>query len=346
MWKLQKQEAPLKYPSKMAFNFWQAQKRARSWTLVYLVLFVAITAAVAFFIEWAMRELAADAYHPDVPLLALFYLGITFLVAGGQYMVYKQFGGSYVAQSVGAVQVKPGSGDLRAQQLLNIVDEIAIASSLPSPPVYILRTPQINAFAAGLTKDNAAITITEGALKLLNRDEVQGVIAHEFGHIYNGDMKISMRLAAMVLGFFWVMYLGARLLQNTRYIQTGDDDRRGGNPIALMALLLVCAGTFTWFAGSILKACVSRQREYLADACAVQFTRNPEGISNALRKIATADQPNEMPQAGSAYSHMYFDDRGALSSIFATHPPIWKRIAAIEGRDYLPEEWKKDLPKM
>ena len=330
----------------MAFNFWEAQRRARSQTTLYLLIFVALTIGVALFIEWAMRELAGDVYAPDLPYLGLFYLGITFLVAGSQYLIYRTFGGSYVAESVGAVRVKSAANDLRNQQLLNIVDEIAIASSLPSPPVYILRTPQINAFAAGLTKDNAAITISEGALRLLNRDELQGVIAHEFGHIYNGDMKISMRLAAMILGFFWVMYLGSRLLESTRYIQTGDDDRRGGNPIALMALLLVCAGTFTWFAGSILKACVSRQREYLADACAVQFTRNPEGIGNALRKIAKEAQINEMPQSGSAYSHMYFDDRGGFSSIFATHPPIWKRIAAIEGRDYLPEEWKKDLPNM
>lgn len=329
----------------MAFNFWEAQKRARSQTTLYLLIFIALTIGVAFLIEWAMRALAGDAYQPDLPYLALFYLGITFLVAGMQYLLYRTYGGSYVAESVGAVRVKP-SGELYNQQLLNIVDEIAIASSLPSPPIYILRTPQINAFAAGLTKDNAAITITEGALRLLNRDELQGVIAHEFGHIYNGDMKISMRLAAMILGFFWVMYMGSRLLESTRFIQTGDDDRRGGNPIALMALLLVCAGTFTWFVGSILKASVSRQREYLADACAVQFTRNPEGIGNALRKIAREGQTNEMPQSGSAYSHMYFDDRGGLSSIFATHPPIWKRIAAIEGREYLPDEWKKDLPKM
>jgi len=136
------------------------------------------------------------------------------------------------------------------------------------------------------------------------------------------------------------------LLNSTRFMRSGDEDRRGGNPIALMALLLMGAGIFTWLFGTILKACVSRQREYLADACAVQFTRNPDGIGNALRKIAHEAQVNEMPQAGSAYSHMYFDDRGGLSSIFATHPPIAKRIAAIEGREYLPDEWKKDLPKM
>ena len=329
----------------MAFNFWEAQKRARSQTTLYILIFVLLTIGVAILIEWAMRYFAEGSYQPDLPYLGLFYLGITFLVAGFQYLLYRTLGGSYVAESVGAHHIKSGQGDLRTQQLLNIVDEVAIASSLPVPPVYILKTPQINAFAAGITKDNAAITITEGALRLLNRDELQGVIAHEFGHIYNGDMKISMRLAAMILGFFWVMYLGTRLLQSTRYIQTGDDDRRGGNPIALMALLLVAAGTLTWFFGSMLKACVSRQREYLADACAVQFTRNPDGIGNALRKIAKEGQVNEMPAQGSAYSHMYFDDRGGMSSLFATHPPIWERIAAIEGKKYLPEEWKKDLPK-
>ena len=143
-----------------------------------------------------------------------------------------------------------------------------------------------------MNSDNAAITITEGSMKLLTRDELQGVIAHEFGHIYNGDMKISMRLAAMVMGFFCVLWLGLRLLQFST-IRRGSRGK-GANPLVLAALILITAGAITWLAGNILKCTISREREYLADACAVQFACNPDGIANALRRI-DAESKHDMP---------------------------------------------------
>ena len=325
----------------MAMNFWEAQRRARSRTTLYLFLFTLLTISLAVGIEWAMHYFVGKDYDPPLPYLGLFYLLLTFLVAGGQYLMFRSYGGRYVAESVGGVLVRPGSTQLAEQQLLNIVEEVAIASSLPVPPVYIIPAREINAFAAGLTKDNAAIAVTAGTLQLLSRDELQGVVAHEFGHIYNGDMKISMRLAAMVLGFFWVFYMGLRMLQMTAYTRSQDEDRRGGNPVAFAALLFVVAGSLAYLVGSILKASVSREREYLADACAVQFTRNPDGIAGALRKIAQVNVVDDMPKNGSAYSHMYLDDRGGLSALFATHPPLEKRIAAILNRDYIPPEWLK-----
>ena len=214
---------------------------------------------------------------------------------------------------------------------------MALAASLPSPPVYILEdSREINAFAAGITPENAAITVTRGTMELLNRDELQGVVAHEFGHIYNGDMKISMRLAAMVMGFFFVLYIGMRLLQFSSFRRRDEDSK--GNPVAIAALILLVAGVLTWFFGSVLKAMVSREKEYLADACAVQFTRNPNGIANALRKIAK-EESHDMPNQGMAYSHLYLDNHSGLSALFATHPPLKKRIEAIEGKTYMPEEW-------
>jgi heat shock protein HtpX len=327
----------------MAMNFWEAQKRARSKTTLYLVLFVILTLAVASATEVVMRGFAGSDYSPPFPYVGLLFAAITFLTAGIQYGQFRLYGGSYVAEAVGANQVDPFTKDPTERRLLNIVQEIAIASSLPVPPVYILRTKQINAFAAGLTKNNAAITVTEGTLLRLNRDELQGVIAHEFGHIYNGDMKISMRLAAMCMGFFFVLYIAMRLLQFSDF--RGRDDREGkGNSVMLAALVLMIAGAFTYLFGSILKAAVSREREYLADACAVQFTRNPDGIANALRKIASESEYDKMPKEGMSFSHLYLDDRAGFSSIFATHPPLKKRIEAIEGRVYLPEEWKEGLP--
>lgn len=326
----------------MAMNFWEAQKRAKSKTTLYLVLFTVLTISAAALAEFLMRTFAGeDGYSPQLPLFGIFFAGITYLVAGFEYMQFRLYGGSYVAESVGAHLVDPQTRNFQEKQLLNIVQEISIASSLPMPPVYIMELGQINAFAAGLNPQDSAITVTRGSLQTLNRDELQGVIAHEFGHIYNGDMKISMRLAAMVMGFFFILYIAMRLLQFSSY-RRSDDDRKG-NPVVIAALILMVAGAFTWLFGSILKAAVSREREYLADASAVQFTRNPDGIANALRKIARESNDNEMPKSGMAFSHLYIDDRGGISSLFATHPPLDKRIEAIEGRKYIPEEWK--IPK-
>lgn len=322
-------------------DFWLAQRRARNKTTIYVTLFIFLTLVVAILLEAAMRYFAEDSYTVgQFPLIGLIFALITFGVAGFQYVNFQLQGGGAVAQSLGAHLVSSDTRNLKEIQLRNIVQEIAVASSLPVPPIYVLDANQINAFAAGLTPQDAAITVTKGTLNSLNRDELQGVVAHEFGHIYNGDMKISMRLAAMVMGFFCILYLGFKLFQ---LMARGRDDRKG-NPILLVALLFTIAGTFTWLMGSILKSAVSREREYLADACAVQFTRNPDGISNALRKIA-ASEVKDMPMHGTAYSHLYLDDRSYFSWLFRTHPPIEKRIEAIEGREYIPDEWEVQKDK-
>jgi len=321
-------------------NFWEAQARARSKTTFYLSVFVFITVAIAVISELAMRYFAPEAYTTNIPLIGLGFIIMTFLVASFNYGQYKQYGGGYVAESVGAWQVDPNTREPRERQLLNIVEEMALAANLPVPPVYIIPARQINAFAAGITPENAAIAVTEGTLHRLNRDELQGVIAHEFGHIYNGDMKISMRLAAMVMGFFFIMYFGLRILQFSGLRRRSSNERSGGNPIAIAALIFVVAGIFTWFAGTLLKCIVSREREYLADACSVQFTRNPEGLLSALKKISN-ETYDDMPKEGSAFSHMYLDEHSGWSSLFATHPPLSKRIAAIEGQKYSPEPEEK-----
>lgn len=326
----------------MAMDFWEAQRRARSRTSLYITVFVILTIIIAVLAEMAMRYFAGANYNPPLPFIGLAFLMITFGVATFQYLMFRSYGGSYVAESVGAQEVDPQTNHPKIKQLLNVVEEIAVASSLPMPAVYILNAKEINAFAAGMTHNDAAITVTMGTLNNLTRDELQGVVAHEFGHIHNGDMIISMRLAAMIMGFFFVLYIGLRLLQFSSFESRDDNGRKGGNPIALAALILLLAGSITWFAGSILKSMISREREYLADASAVQFTRNPDGIANALRKIAN-EAVHDMPKDGIAISHMYFEDTSALSSLFATHPPIGKRIAAIEGRTYIPEEW--NIPK-
>jgi heat shock protein HtpX len=331
----------------MAFNFWEAQRKARSRTRFYVMLFIILTLIVACGVEIAMRVFVdPDLYDPPLPYLGMLFAAITFGTALFNYSMYTQYGGRYVAESAGGVEVDPLSRDPVERQLLNIVREMAVAASVPMPAVYILPAREINAFAAGITQDKAAIAVTQGCLRLLNRSELQGVIAHEIGHIYNRDMRIGLQLAAMVMGFFVLMYVGFRILQiaNLTGDRRGsyDDDRRGGSPVLVAGMIFILAGTITWFFGALLQSAVSRQREYLADACSVQFTRYPEGIASALRKIGQ-QTVSDMPRSGMAFSHMYFDESGGFRSLFATHPPLEKRIAAIEGLEYLPPEWKKDL---
>jgi len=322
-------------------DFWEAQSKAKSRTSLYIFVFCILTVAIALLIEFGVRFLAQEGYTQPMPFLGLLFLAITFLIAGFYYLSYRSQGGSFIAKSLGGRQVLPDTRDFKEQQLLNIVEEMAVASGQPVPPVFVIESKEINAFAAGIKPENAAISVTRGTLNLLNRDELQGVVAHEFGHIYNADMKISMRLAAMVMGFMIVLFLGVRLLEGS--LLFGGRRRNGGsNSIALVALIFLIAGALTWFCGAILRSMVSRQREYLADACAVQFTRNPDGISSALRKIAKGQEVRDMPRSGMAYAHLYFDNHSFWSKLFATHPPIQKRIAAIEGRTYIPKEWLQD----
>ncbi|MCH9627534.1 MAG: Protease HtpX [Chlamydiales bacterium] len=319
-------------------NFWEAQAKARSRTWLYLCMFCLLTVVIAIGIEFGVLFLAQEGYTPPMPYLGVLFLGVTFLVAGFYYLTYNSQGGRFVAESLGGKQVVPSTRDFQEQQLLNIVQEMAVASSQPVPPVFIIEAKEINAFAAGLKPENAAIAVTRGTLHALTRDELQGVVAHEFGHIYNADMKISMRLAAMVMGFVFVLYFGIRLLEGSLLFGGRRRSSNGGsNSIALVALIFLVAGAITWFAGAILRSMVSRQREYLADACAVQFTRNPEGIANALRKIGRMQNIHDMPKSGMAYAHLYFSNRSFWSHLFATHPPLDKRIAAIEEKKYIPK---------
>lgn len=312
-------------------NFFEAQEKARKRTALYITLFLVLTLAMGGLIEFVMRALSPD----PIPWLGVVFFALTCTIALFYMLSYKSQGGAFVARSLGGHPVEPVTTNLHEKQLLNIVEEMAVASGQPMPAVFILNSQQINAFAAGTKPENAAIAVTKGALQLLSRDELQGVVAHEFGHIYNADMKISLRLAAMVMALIFIFYLGVRLLETQMLF--GRRRSNGSNPVALAALVFVIAGAITWFAGALLRSSVSRQREYLADACAVQFTRNPHGIANALRKIGQ-QHTNDMPKRGMGYAHLYFNNKGAFSKLFATHPPLEKRLAALEAGTYVMNE--------
>lgn len=228
-----------------------------------------------------------------------------------------------MAESLGAVPVDPSTSDGRRRRLLNVVEEMAIASGTSVPAVYVLEEEEgINAFAAGYTPSDAAVAVTRGALERLNRDELQGVIAHEFSHIVNGDMRLNIRLMGLLAGILAIATIGRILVEGT--LRSSRSNRRGGGGV----LLIVVFGAMLWLIGSIgllfgrlIKAGVSRQREYLADASAVQYTRQPIGILGALLKSAGAPQQARISRIeGEQVSHMLFGDGFGLRGLFATHP--------------------------
>ena len=237
-------------------------------------------------------------------------------------------GGGKVARDLGGTLVDSDTRDRRRRQLRNVVEEIALASGVPVPEIYVLEEESgINAFAAGYTPADAAVAVTRGALEKLKRDELQGVIAHEFSHILNGDMRINIRLMGALFGILVLALIGRRVLIHSRFASSGRS--KDGAPLILIALAVTAVGYIGLFFGRWIKAAVSRQREYLADASAVQFTRDPNGIGGALKKIAVYSDGSYLRSDSEEVSHMLFGD-GSKMMLFATHPPLKERIKRID----------------
>lgn len=233
-------------------------------------------------------------------------------------------GGSAVAETLGGRLVSPNTHHPDERKLMNVVEEMAIASGVPVPKVYVLDNEKtINAFAAGHTADDAAIGVTRGCMTMLERDELQGVIGHEFSHILNGDMRLNLRLMGVLFGILFLTVIGRVLI----YARGGRDR----NMLPLLGFALIIIGSIGVLFGRLIQAALSRQREFLSDASAVQFTRNPAGLSRALQKIGGAGSKIESAHAEEA-SHMFFENGMGKSfhGLFATHPPLDKRIRAID----------------
>lgn len=249
-------------------------------------------------------------------------------------------GGHVVAESLGGVQVAPNSTDPLERRVLNVVEEMAIAANMPVPAVYILpNEANINAFAAGYESKDAVIGLTRGAVETFSREQLQAVVAHEFSHILNGDMRLNIRLIAALAGILLIAHVGRMFLHSARFSRSS---RRGnGNALPLIGLALLIIGYIGVLFGNIIKAAVSRQREYLADAAAVQFTRNPEALSGALQQIGAREYGSRVHHANAdETAHLFFGQ--ALSSWFtllATHPPLDKRIKRIQPN------WNGRYPK-
>jgi Zn-dependent protease with chaperone function len=248
-------------------------------------------------------------------------------------------GGATVAESLGGRLVNRSTEDRLERRLLNVVDEMAIASGIPVPKVYVLdHEAGINAFAAGSSTSDAVVAVTRGTLEQLNRDELQGVVGHEFSHIFNGDMRLNIRLMGVLHGILVLALIGRSILRGSSrgsrhrsYHSSSSNRGKGGGGIVLFAIALFVVGYIGVFFGRLIKAAVSRQREFLADASAVQFTRNPSGIAGALKKIAGLDSTRiEHPDAESA-SHMFFGNGiNSFLSLLATHPPVEERINRLD----------------
>ncbi|MBW3600753.1 MAG: M48 family metallopeptidase, partial [Planctomycetes bacterium] len=328
----------------MATDFFSRQDRARRNTsllvlyfalaVVLIVLGVYLVFAGVFLFAGGQgkrydQAQAASWWSPQL-FLATSAGTLTVIVAGSLYKtVQLRRGGDAVAQILGGRRIDPETGDFHERRLVNVVEEMAIASGTPVPPVYVLdQEASINAFAAGYTPGDAVVGVTRGTLERLSRDELQGVIAHEFSHILNGDMRLNVRLIGILHGILVLAIIGYMLLRSTAY----RGGKRGAAGALLVGLGLVILGYAGVFVGKLIKSAVSRQREFLADASAVQFTRNPAGIAGALRKIGGMSHGAriENPHAEEA-SHMFFGNAvGAWLSLTSTHPPLEERIRRID----------------
>ncbi len=263
------------------------------------------------------------------------------IVVGSLYkLIQLSSGGRAVAESLGGRPLNVINANADEKKILNVVEEMAIASGTPVPPVYLIEDEAINAFAAGHTPQDAVIGVTRGCIRLLTRDELQGVIAHEFSHIFHGDMRLNLRLVALLNGILLLGLIGEFLLRSSGHRRAFGTSNFGSSksksPAAIMGLglgLVIIGYTGTFF-GKLIKAAVSRQREFLADASAVKFTRNPDGIGGALKKLGGYVGGSQMDVANaSEFSHLFFGEGTGASSFFnalATHPPLEERIKRID----------------
>ncbi len=331
-------------------NFFEQQDRAKRQSGLLLLLMtlavLSLITLISLAIGLALRM--SNAYHGYADPGGSSADGIDWALVGGVALVviavvslgslYKSVqmgrGGKVVAQRLGGRLINLEPQTFEERRLLNVVEEMAIAAGTPVPAVYVLDDPAINAFAAGLTPQDAVIGVTLGAINLLSRDELQGVIAHEFSHIFHGDMRLNMRLISVLHGILLLGLIGGFVLRSLsmRGSSRSSRDNSGLVILAIGGTLLVLGYAGTFF-GNLIKAAVSRQREFLADASAVQYTRNPGSIGGALKKIG-GYAPGSLLQAKNAaeFSHLYFGQGVglALGGLLATHPPLAERIRRIE----------------
>lgn len=338
-------------------DFFAAQEQARKQTRLLVAYFMAAVICIVVIINFALWfGLVAITEPPrqqpplwDIERWLLTSVIVIAVILAASFIRTLQFrqGGGSVARSLGGKKVDASTRDPHEKRLVNVVEEMAIASGLPMPEIYILEKEEgINAFAAGLQTHDAAVAVTRGALEQLSRDELQGVIAHEFAHILNGDMRINVRLAGIIFGILVLALIGRGVLHSMYFSgarRGGGRNQNGGGAIVvvmIIGLTLLFVGLIGELFGRLIQAAISRRREYLADASAVQFTRNPDGIAGALKRIGAAHSRVENGSA-SGMAHFFFANamKSSLSGAFSTHPPLPKRIRAVDP------QWDGQYPR-
>ena len=328
-------------------NFFEDQEIARKKTKKLVILFLSCvfaTATILTFVLSFLLYLNMDGHYtqqnfPDFlqmlqiqyklvlgafSIISVTILGVTFskIYSLGQ-------GGESIAESLGAKRVKRRGSDPELKKYINIVEEMSIASGVPIPKIYIMENePAINAFAAGFDINDCVICVTRGAIKYLTRDELQGVVAHEYSHIFNGDMKLNIKLIGYLHGLLALTQIGSFILRSSRYSRYSSRRDKNSGGIYILAIALYVVGGVGYFLGSLIRSSISKQREYLADASAVQYTRNPFGIGGALLKIHKLSEGSTV-LAGRAeeVSHMFFSS--VMQMNFATHPKLRERLEKI-----------------
>jgi Zn-dependent protease with chaperone function len=321
-------------------DFFQEQDKSRTKTTQLIGLFIMAVVAVVLavyavvilimFFEVARKPgFNPASFHWIQPRLGFWVVSVTLVVifiGSITKIIALAKGGSTVAENLGGRLINASTADRDERRLINVVEEMALASGVPVPQIYILdREKGINAFAAGYSPNDAAVAVTRGCLDALSRDELQGVIAHEFSHILNGDMRLNIRLIGFLSGIMVIANIGYLMLRS----RSRSSSRKGGGQTVLIGLGLLIIGFVGQLFGRMIQAAVSRQREYFADASSVQFTRNPRGIAEALKKIGglLTGSRIQSPNAGEI-CHMFFGK--AIRTLFATHPPLTDRIYRLQ----------------
>jgi Zn-dependent protease with chaperone function len=320
-------------------DFFERQRhvRAASKRLVFLFILAVLGITAIVNVAVLAATVSRGQSTPEQLIeMSVFVSGATLLMIGGvstaKTIMLRSGGGVKVAESLGAVRIPDMPTEAHLKRYRNIVEEIAIASSTPVPVLFYLPNEQaINAFAAGYTPADAAVCVTQGSLDRLNRDELQGVIAHEFSHVVNGDMRLSLRLIGVLAGITALSVIGRTVWYFGGSRGRADNSNGGTLALAALGLVILAAGWIGVFFGRLIKAAVSREREYLADASAVQFTRQTDGLTGALKKIGGLAAGSRLgsPKTENV-SHMLFGPGMKFSGLYATHPPLLKRIQVLE----------------
>lgn len=315
----------------MTMDFFAHQDATRAATRRLVVLFaLSVVAIVAAISGVALLVFASSGANQLEVVVAAATITVLVIAIGSLLRISQlQAGGAAVAQMLGGRELSPSTTKTEERRLWNVVEEMAIASGLPVPRVFVLDGEDgINAFAAGTSPRDAAVAVTVGALREFDRDQLQGVIAHEFSHIFHGDMRLNTRLIGVLAGIVCLVTVGETLLRSMRHTRGRKND--GAAAIAIVGISLMAIGSVGALFAGFIKAAVSRQREYLADASAVAYTRNPLGIGRALWRIGMTSARVAEPKAREA-SHMFFADGFTrwLGALSATHPPIDQRIERI-----------------